>query len=84
LGPKALKSTVFAGYAENSKTYKLLDSNIIVESRDVQFCDNKFLKDLMPSSASINGKEVFQDAKHSSSNKRKVNGSPIEPRKNQR
>lgn len=43
LGFRALKS-VFVGYAENSKAYRLLDldSNIIVESRDVQFLENKF------------------------------------------
>ena len=36
LGPRALPN-VFVGYAENSKTYRLLDinSNIIVESRDM-------------------------------------------------
>jgi hypothetical protein len=35
---------VFVGYAENSKAYKLLDlsSNVIVESRDVEFIENKF------------------------------------------
>ena len=39
-----LKS-VFIGYVENSKIYKLLDldSNVIVESRDVEFFENKFL-----------------------------------------
>ena len=36
LGPRAMKS-VFVGYAENSKAYRLLDleSNVIMESRDV-------------------------------------------------
>jgi hypothetical protein len=35
---------VFVGYAENSKAYRLLDlsSNVIVESRDVEFIENKF------------------------------------------
>ena len=35
---------MFVGYAENSKAYKLLDlsSNVIVESRDVEFIKNKF------------------------------------------
>ena len=38
LGPRAMKS-VFVGYAENSKAYRLLDlsSNTVVESRDVEF-----------------------------------------------
>ena len=35
--------SVFVGYAKNSKAYMLLDleSNVIVESRDVQFLENK-------------------------------------------
>jgi hypothetical protein len=35
---------VFVGYAEISKSYRLLDlsSNVIVESRDVEFIENKF------------------------------------------
>ena len=38
LGPRGIKS-VFVGYAENSKAYRLLDieSNVIVESKDVEF-----------------------------------------------
>ena len=41
--------SVFMGYAENSKTYRLLDlsSNIVVESRDVEFIEDKFSKDSM-------------------------------------
>ena len=33
------------GYAENSKAYRLLDkdSNVIVESRDVEFLETSFL-----------------------------------------
>jgi hypothetical protein len=46
LGPRAIKS-VFVGYVVNSKAYKLLDlsSNTIVESRDVEFIENKFIND---------------------------------------
>jgi hypothetical protein len=42
--PRAIKS-VFVGYAVNSKSYRLLDlsSNTIVESRDVEFIENKFI-----------------------------------------
>lgn len=49
LGPRALKS-VFVGYAENSKAYRLLDldSNVVVESRDVEFFESKFRKDSIP------------------------------------
>ena len=46
LGPRAVKSE-FVGYAENSKTYRLLDldSNVIVESKDVKFIEDKFYND---------------------------------------
>uniref|UniRef100_A0A2N9HGA4 Uncharacterized protein n=1 Tax=Fagus sylvatica TaxID=28930 RepID=A0A2N9HGA4_FAGSY len=46
LEPRAIKS-VFVGYAVNSKAYRLLDlsSNTIVESRDVEFIENKFISD---------------------------------------
>ena len=48
LGPRVMKS-VFVGYAENSKAYRLLDlsSNTMVESRDVEFIEDKFNKDFM-------------------------------------
>ena len=38
---------MFVGYAVNSKAYRLLDlsSNTIVESRDVEFIENKFIND---------------------------------------
>ena len=38
---------MFVGYAVNSKAYRLLDlsSNTIVESRDVEFIENKFISD---------------------------------------
>ena len=43
-GPRAIKS-VFVGSVVNSKSYRLLDlsSNTIVESRDVEFIENKFI-----------------------------------------
>ena len=43
-GPRAIKS-VFIGYVVNSKLYRLLDlsSNTIVESRNVEFIENKFI-----------------------------------------
>ena len=51
LGPRGIKS-IFVGYAQNSKAYRLLDvnSNIIVESRDVEFFEDKFYNDPSPSS----------------------------------
>ena len=41
--------SVFIGYVENSKAYRLLDlsSNIVVESRDVVFIKDKFSRDSM-------------------------------------
>ena len=46
LGFRALES-IFVGYAENSKAYRLLylDTNVIVEFRDVEFFENKFRTD---------------------------------------
>ena len=46
LGPRAIKS-VFVGYVVNSKAHRLLDlsSNTIVESRDIEFIENKFIND---------------------------------------
>ena len=39
--------SVFVGYAVNFKAYRLLDlsSKTIVESRDVEFIENKFIND---------------------------------------
>ena len=40
---------MFVGYAENLKAYRLLglNSNIVVESRDEEFIEDKFNKDSM-------------------------------------
>jgi len=44
LGPRGIKS-IFVGYAQNSKAYRLLDleSNVIVETIHVEFFESKFL-----------------------------------------
>jgi hypothetical protein len=76
LGLRAIKN-VFVGYAENSKAYRLLDlsSNVIVESRDVKFIENKFnydskyvsepsqtqVSDSYPSTSLINSKRLVTD-----------------------
>ncbi|KAL6350820.1 hypothetical protein AAG906_031406 [Vitis piasezkii] len=41
LGPRAIKCA-FVGYASNNKAYRLLDleSNVIIESREVKFFEN--------------------------------------------
>ena len=85
LGPRAIKS-VFLGYIENSKAYMLfdIDSNIIVESRDEKFFENKFLKDLEPIVDPTNGLEPLQNIGFFSSNKKKESDTSIEPRRSQR
>ena len=44
LDARGIKS-IFVGYDENSKEYRLLnlDSNVILESRDVEFIEKKTL-----------------------------------------
>lgn len=46
LGPRRIRCA-FIGYTSNSKSYRLLnlESNIIVESRDVEFFENLITKD---------------------------------------
>lgn len=45
LGLRGVKS-IFVGYAQNPKTYRLLDleSNVILESINVELFENNFLK----------------------------------------
>ena len=49
LRPRAIKG-IFIGYAQNFKAHRILDSvfNIVVESREVEFIENKFINDLAP------------------------------------
>ena len=77
LGPRALKS-VFVGYAQHSKAYRLLDleSNVIVESRDVEFIEHKFTND------SNSTTQTHEQTDPSS--KRKSPDTPSEPRRSQR
>ena len=69
--PKALKS-IFIDYVENFNAYRLLDldSNIIVELRDKQFFENKFLEDSMPIVDPTSGLELLQNISSSSGNRR--------------
>ena len=85
LGPKAMKS-VFVGYAENSKAYRLLDlsSNTVVESRDVEFIEDKFSKNSMD--ALIPTQTQQSDSNPNTTldgTKRIESGSPSEQRKSQ-
>ena len=89
--PRALKS-VFVGYAENSKAYRLLDldSGVIIESRDVEFLETSFLNNsnVNPqSNREISDPTITQDTNinsSSSSNKWKIIESLIEPMRTQR
>ena len=98
LGPKALKS-VFVGYAENSTTYKILylSSNIIVESKDVDFIENKFQNDSHKDTNYSNSVDEPTNVQNSnmnlnessnggstSSNKEIIHDSPIEVMRSQR
>lgn len=70
LGPRAFKG-IFVGYAQNSKAYRILDleSNTIVETRDVVFIENKFLNDsvendsqeVKTSNSSVQKRKHFHD-----------------------
>lgn len=96
LGPRALKG-VFVGYAENSKACKILDlgSNVIVESREVDFIENKFTTDLtsmISDSTSIQEPIISTEptvdnnanSGSNSNNKRKSVEPPTEIRRSQR
>lgn len=80
------------GYAENSKSYRLLDSdsNTIIESRDVEFLETSFLKDsrVNPQSNKDIPRYVSQNPtmdSDSSSNKKRKSAEPsTEPKKSQR
>jgi hypothetical protein len=78
LGLRAIKS-VFVGYAENSKSYRLL------ESRDVEFIENKFNYDSKYVSEP-NQTQVYDSYPSTSLNndKRLATDLPIEQRKSQR
>ncbi|KAL6337244.1 hypothetical protein AAG906_036558 [Vitis piasezkii] len=77
LGPRAIKCA-FVGYASNSKAYRLLDlvSNVIIESREVEFFEN-----LLSDSNSQVPTSVGESLEETPS---KVVEQPIVPRKSQR
>ena len=76
---------MFIGYAENSKAYRFLDldSNVIVESRDAEFIENKFINDSTNTNL-IQTQEDINDLGTNSSYKVVVTQSSTEPRKSQR
>ena len=66
LRPRALKS-MFIEYAKNSKSYRLLDleSNVIIQSRDIKFLDTSFLGDFSKSLSSRDNTNFLQHTKES-------------------
>ena len=85
LGPRGIKS-VFVGYAENSKAYRLLnlDSNVIVESRDVEFIENKFINDTTTDLEPVSNSPCELTPSLSTNHKRKGYEMNLEPRRSQR
>ena len=85
LEPRALKS-VFVSFAENSKPYRLhdLDCNMIVESRDAKFFENKFLNNLRVGNDPQSEPSSSNNADPSHGTKRKEIDTPFESRRSQR
>nr|GEW64878.1 hypothetical protein [Tanacetum cinerariifolium] len=86
LGPRGLKS-IFVGYAKDSKSYRCLDfnSNVIVESRDVDFFENKFRYDSTSTNEIVT--QIPQDISgpnSNSNNKRNMAESSSAPRRSER
>ncbi|KAG5527251.1 hypothetical protein RHGRI_028223 [Rhododendron griersonianum] len=73
LGPRAMKS-IFVGYAEHSKAYRLLDleSNTIVESRNVKFFEHKFRADSKSVVTENSGSSLNQEVEPQNGVKRHV------------
>ena len=93
LGSRAIKCA-FVGYANNSKAYRLLDveSNVVIESREVEFFENKLYGDNSQSSTPLGENILYENNSQASTSKRgsqeenttKVVEQPIEPRRGQR
>ena len=78
--------SIFAGYAENSKAYRLLnlDSNVIVESRDVEFIENKFQHDSnIELESIIDQPSDNTPGTSTNNNKRKESMTSFKPRRSQ-
>lgn len=85
LNPRSIKS-IFVGYPNNSKAYRLLDldTNVVVESRDVEFIENKFVKDSSIDTESSQIPLTNLGTSTSSKEKRKDNSTCNELRRSQR
>ena len=86
LGPRVIKS-VFVGYVENSKAYRLLDlsSNTMVESRDFEFIEDKFSKDFLDALISTQTRKSDSNPNTTLGSTKMIKcSSPSEQRKSQR
>nr|GEX12782.1 zinc finger, CCHC-type [Tanacetum cinerariifolium] len=86
LGPRCLKS-IFVGYAKDSKSCRCLDldSDVIVESRYVDFFENKFHYDSTRTNEIVT--QILQDISGpnlNSNNKRNMTESSSAPRRSER
>nr|GFA03633.1 retrovirus-related Pol polyprotein from transposon TNT 1-94 [Tanacetum cinerariifolium] len=84
--PRGLKS-IFVGYSKDPKSYRCLDldSNVIVESRDVFFFENKFRYDSTSTNEIVT--QIPQDISClnlNSNNKRNMEESSSAPRRSEK
>ena len=93
LGSRAIKCA-FVGYANNSKAYRLLDleSNIVIESREVEFFENMLCDNNSQASTSLKENLLYENNSQASTSKvdsqeensQKDVKQPFEPRRSQR
>ena len=93
LGSRAIKCA-FVGYASNSKAYRLLDleSNIVIESREVEFFENMLCDNNSQASTSLKENLLYENNSQASTSKvdsqeensQKDVNQPFEPRRSQR
>ena len=79
--------SVFVGYTENLKAYRLLDlsSNTVVESRDVEFIEDKFSKNSIDALILTQTHQGDSNPNTTLSGTKKIkSGLPSEQRKSQR
>nr|GEW98108.1 RNA-directed DNA polymerase, eukaryota [Tanacetum cinerariifolium] len=82
-----VEKAIFVGYAKDSKSYRCLDldSNIIVESKDADFFENKFCYDSTSTNEIVT--QILQDIfgpNLNSNNKRNMAESSSAPRRSER
>ena len=85
LGPRGIKS-IFVGYAQNSKAYRLLDleSNVIVETIHVEFFESKFLHNSLEPNRNQQIQALPNEGDARVSGKRNQESESSEPRRSTR